>query len=127
MYLVDTCVFIDDLRGGAAARQWLGENRRKCSLSYIVYGELLQGAKSSKHSQDIEDIVAMHEVIWSSREIEELGLSVLKQRSRWGLSLLDALIAATAMENDLTLVTHNVKHFKGIEGLKVTPPPYLEE
>jgi predicted nucleic acid-binding protein len=32
---------------------------------------------------------------------------------------MDLLIASTAMANDLTLVTHNVKHFEVIAGLRV--------
>lgn len=35
-----------------------------------------------------------------------------------GISPEDLLIAATAVENGLTLVTANQRHFRGIEGLK---------
>jgi len=40
-----------------------------------------------------------------------------------GLLLADALIAATCLENDLTLVTYNVKDFHFIQGLKWLKPP----
>ncbi len=36
-----------------------------------------------------------------------------------GLQLGDALIAATALEHGLPLLTANVKHFKSVEGLRV--------
>ncbi len=36
-----------------------------------------------------------------------------------GLQLGDALIAATSLEHDWTLLTANFKHFASIEGLKV--------
>jgi len=36
--------------------------------------------------------------------------------------LPDALIAATALENDLTVVTYNVDDFKFIDGLKWQKP-----
>lgn len=36
-----------------------------------------------------------------------------------GISPEDLLIAATAVENGLTLVTANQRHFRGIEGLKI--------
>lgn len=39
-----------------------------------------------------------------------------------GLLLADALIAATALENDLTVVTYNVDDFKFIAGLKYSKP-----
>lgn len=44
----------------------------------------------------------------------------LKQNQK--MSLGDAIIAATALENDLTLATANIKDFKHIEGLKLINP-----
>jgi predicted nucleic acid-binding protein len=40
-----------------------------------------------------------------------------------GLLLPDALIAATTLENDLTIVTYNVDDFKFISDLKWLKPP----
>jgi predicted nucleic acid-binding protein len=36
-----------------------------------------------------------------------------------GMRLADALIAATAIELDATLITANVKHFSVVEGLRI--------
>jgi predicted nucleic acid-binding protein len=36
--------------------------------------------------------------------------------------LPDALIAATALEHRLTLVTRNVRDFEGVKGLRLRPP-----
>lgn len=36
-----------------------------------------------------------------------------------GLQLADALIAATALEHDLILLTGNAKHFTALEALKM--------
>lgn len=38
------------------------------------------------------------------------------------ISVMDAIIAATALEHDLMLVTQNVDDFKGIEGLQIVNP-----
>jgi predicted nucleic acid-binding protein len=35
-----------------------------------------------------------------------------------GLQVADALIAATALEHDFTLLTANIKHFSPIEALR---------
>ena len=39
-----------------------------------------------------------------------------------GLIMADALIAATALEHDLTLYTRNTRHFRMIPGLKINQP-----
>ncbi len=36
-----------------------------------------------------------------------------------GASPVDLMIAAVALEHDLTLVTHNVKHFAAVPGLRI--------
>ncbi len=46
--------------------------------------------------------------------IDELALSR-------GLRLADALIGATALELQATLLTANVKHFAAVEGLEIEP------
>jgi predicted nucleic acid-binding protein len=44
----------------------------------------------------------------------------VRRRSR--ISAMDAIIAATALEHALTLVTQNVDDFKGVEGLRIVNP-----
>jgi predicted nucleic acid-binding protein len=39
----------------------------------------------------------------------------------------DALIAATAMANDLPVYTCNPRDFEGIDGLRVEPVPHPDE
>jgi predicted nucleic acid-binding protein len=43
-----------------------------------------------------------------------------------GIGLPDALIAATVLEADHTLVSGNVRHFIFIEGLRVIQPPHRQ-
>lgn len=43
-------------------------------------------------------------------------------RRETGLHVPDALIAATALEHDLELVTRNVRDFRKVEGLRVRVP-----
>ena len=46
--------------------------------------------------------------------------AILRQRRR--MSLGDAIIVATALEHDLTLVTHNVRDFRWISELSLVDP-----
>lgn len=43
-------------------------------------------------------------------------------RRQTALALPDALIAATALEHDLPLLTRNRRHFERIDGLRVRSP-----
>jgi toxin FitB len=50
---------------------------------------------------------------------EKIALKAIQLRQRKPISLGDAIIAATALTYDLTLLTENVKDYAGIKGLKV--------
>ena len=53
---------------------------------------------------------------------EEIANLAIKHKQIRNVSLGDSIIAATALVNDLTLVTANTKDFKWIEGLKLLNP-----
>ncbi len=50
-------------------------------------------------------------------------LSVELKRAGRGISESDAWIAATALRHDLSLVTHNRRHFEAVPGLKIISAP----
>jgi len=57
------------------------------------------------------------------RELDdEIVDKTIEVRKKYKLKLPDAIIAATAMINNLILVTHNKKDFKEIRGLKIIDP-----
>ena len=59
------------------------------------------------------------ERIFLTKEIEKQTILI---RKSYKIKLPDAIIAATAMVYNLTLVTHNVDDFKKIQGLKTLHP-----
>lgn len=91
-------------------------------LSVQTYLELLQNAQNKKQHQQTKDFLkTFHFTILPFTEnighracvyIEEYALSN-------GLRAGDAIIAATATESNLTLITSNGKHFKSIKDLKL--------
>ena len=93
-------------------------------ISVQTYMEFLQGADSGTQLLTVKDFMArldFHILPFTENighraciYIEEYALSA-------GMRPTDAIIAATAVENNLTLVSGNHKHFKPIRELKLKP------
>jgi hypothetical protein len=119
--IFDTDIFIWTQRGSRKAARKIQESDIRY-LSVQSYMELLQGAKNKQQHEYIKmflldfnfQILPFTENIGhrAAIYIEEYALS---SSIRAG----DAIIAATAVEHDLQLVTSNVKHFKDIKKLRL--------
>ena len=119
MILFDTDIFIWIQRGHEGAAELVdGADGR--FLSIQTYMELLQCASNKKQQKDVRGflsdfnftILPLTEKIGhrASIYVEEYSLG-------HGIRAGDALIAATATENNLTLASSNGKHFKPIQDL----------
>jgi predicted nucleic acid-binding protein len=73
----------------------------------------------SKIEQDLIDFVACS-IIHSMDEA--IVNKTIEVRSLYKIKLPDAVIAATALQNELVLVSRNTKDFKNIQGLEVINP-----
>ena len=119
--LFDTDVFIWAQRGNVKAATSI-EREPIRFLSVQTYLELLQGARNTAEQRTTKQFLAdLHFTLLPLTEaighramvyIEEYGLTS-------GIRAGDALIAATATENNLTLISGNGKHFKPIHGLRL--------
>jgi predicted nucleic acid-binding protein len=91
---------------------------KNIALSVVTAGELLFGALNKKETQtikkDIEHLILMNINDLISQKFIELMLKYTKSH---GLAVPDALIAATAIVNNVKLYTLNVKDFKFIDDL----------
>lgn len=118
--LVDTTVFIDAFRKDVGAKTFLSRVFPPLFCSVITQAELIQGARNNSEKKDIGELLRTIGVLPLTSSISEMMLFLVDKYSlSHGLQIPDALIAATAMENKLTLVTANVKHFSFIKGLKL--------
>ena len=123
IYLLDTCICIALLRKNPSVIQRLREvGTHNCKISDITLAELYFGAFKSgkeKHFNDVSEISKLFKnfPIQYMRKYGEIRWELERQ----GLHIgdMDMFIAATAIEEDLILVTDNVKHFSRIPGLKV--------
>lgn len=118
-YLLDTSVLIAHLRGTSGANLDL-ELRQDCVVSYVTVGELLQGVKNTAEQKQAINVYSLFEIDWGSTSVSQTSHWLLKEYAlSHGLGVIDALIAATALERDLLVVTLDKKHFACIDGLRV--------
>ncbi len=119
--IFDTDIFIWTERGNEKAAKLMEKSEEKF-LSIQTYMELLQCAKNKTQHKHVKDFLSSFGFIVlpltenighrASIYVEEYTLS---SSIRSG----DAIIAATAVENNMILSSSNVKHFKMIKELKL--------
>ncbi len=117
-YLVDTTILIDHLRGNIKAKQFIEEQQPY--VSTITIAELVQGARDKNELKSVRQLCgSLHEVS-IDKKVSKRGIALLFDlHLSCGLMFLDALIAATALENNLLLITGNIKHFNKIDSLQL--------
>jgi len=124
-YLVDTNLVVDVTRGSAKAADYLDSLADAWSISMITCLELLAGARTQRETSDLDLVLSGYRVIPPNEEIARRAYYLMKTYARsHGLHTLDALIAATALEDGLTLATKNRKHFQMISELSLEAPNY---
>jgi predicted nucleic acid-binding protein len=111
--LVDSDVLVDHLRGH---RRFVA-GRDEVHVSTISRAELVAG-RSTDEARIRLLLTAMTEIPVDAAIAERAGRIRRASRAR----LPGALIAATAIEHGLTLVTRNVRDFEAIRGLRVRAP-----
>ncbi len=111
--LVDTDVFVDHLRGHRA----FSTDGDRIHYSVITRSELFAGRETQE--DPVRVLLAPFTEVAVDRAIAERGGRL---RREFAIALPDALVAATALERDLTLMTRNGKDFEAVPGLSVRSP-----
>jgi hypothetical protein len=111
--LVDSDVLVDHLRG----HRRFAAGSDQVHVSVITRAELFSG-RSAEERRIRRLLEPMTTLPVETAIAERAG----RLRRSGGVRLPDALIAATALQHRLTLVTRNAHDFEGIRGLKLRPP-----
>lgn len=117
-YLVDTNVIIDFFKGNLPeSSQLVLANliNNKIKISVISKIELLGFPNASK-----KEIALLNEFCEEAKiyQLDDAVISATIQlRQKHKIRLPDSIIAATALTNNLQLITHNLSDFKGIPNL----------
>ena len=124
-YLVDTDVLIDVSRNNEAAIDFLDQLDDSWSMSIITALELIVGARNKNEVTQIDQLIAAYSAIPLTAEIVNSSYGLLRQFAKsHGLRVFHSLISATALAENLTLVTKNKKHSQMISTLKLRIPAY---
>ena len=126
--LIDSDVLVWLTRGhaGAAARL---RQVNPWRISAVTYIELAQGCRDKAELERLKKGLAQHgtQILAVTEAASTHAMQLIDQHTlSSGLQLGDALIAATALEYQLPLLTGNTKHFSPIAGLtieKFAPTP----
>ena len=117
----DTNVFFEIFKGNREIKEFVEgfEN----SIDTTVYVECLQGSKGNREKQIIKKYLSHFTIFYHTPVISKRTIDLIERYSNSrGLLLPDAQIAAVCLENDLTLITHNIDDFKFIVGLRLLKP-----
>ncbi|WP_290623449.1 MULTISPECIES: type II toxin-antitoxin system VapC family toxin [unclassified Archaeoglobus] len=124
MYLVDTDIIIDVLRGFEGSKEFLLKIAQEgIAISTITVAEIISGKES-------RDAVTREKILRFLRNFEivpltmEISVVAGEIRRDYRIGIADAVIAATALNYGMTVVTGNVKHFERVKGLKLLKPDY---
>lgn len=109
--LFDTDAFVDHLRGAHKLPQVSG------SYSVITRAELFAGHE--KDEPAVRALLDLHTELAVDSAIAERAGRIRRESD---VRMPDALVAATALEHDLDLVTRNRRDFERIRGLRLRSP-----
>jgi predicted nucleic acid-binding protein len=118
-YLVDTDVFIWYLRGNDNAYKLIHSLNDFC-ISSVTYMELVQGMRNKDELRALQKTLKQWNVktIFVSEEISAKALFYVEEYFlSHSMALADALIASTATQYGMKLITANDKHYKIIKEL----------
>ncbi|MCK6421058.1 MAG: type II toxin-antitoxin system VapC family toxin [Aquabacterium sp.] len=119
--LVDTDVLIWHLRGYPRATQRLDE-LGALTLSAVSYLELLQGMRNKTELVAVKKMLERRSatLLPVTQSITQQAIELMEALTlSHGLQMGDALIAATALDHGLPVLTANVKHFAAVPGLAI--------
>ncbi len=122
-YLLDSNIIIYFLEGILTPKSYELVTKAiatKPIVSIVSKIEVLAWSSDRGNNQAIKDFVTASELLWLSNPIADETISIRKNHKK--VKLPDAIIAATAIVHNLTLITRNEKDFKSISGLRWINP-----
>ncbi|CAN5120850.1 type II toxin-antitoxin system VapC family toxin [soil metagenome] len=121
-YLIDSNVIINYLAGNISVSKvdlLKSIVNAKPQISVISQIEVLSRDSTEAYTALIEGFLSECHVRTLSSEVVQLTIAI---RRKYKLKTPDAIIAATAIHYNSTLITSNIRDFDNIKGLKLLNP-----
>lgn len=122
--LLDTDVIVDVLRRHEPAVRALSMllESHQLHICILTEMEIVSGCRNKQEASQAAQLMERFELIVPDATTMRTALDLLREyRFTFGISIPDAIIAATALGLDCPLVTRNLKHYRDIEALKLQP------
>ncbi len=130
-YLVDSNIVIDHLAAVPSSSALLEQLALEgIAISIVTYMEAFQGVEQSPNPRSAREkfhafltgVLILPFSFAVAERCARLRKTLKTQNKRVNSRALDLIIAATALEYDLTLVTENIKDFEDIPDLTLSQP-----
>jgi predicted nucleic acid-binding protein len=120
--IVDTDIIIDYLKGVKPARELFKSKDIVIYCSILSKKELLSKVGlSDSERKKIMNLISRLKVLKIDNDINQKYMLLINRYGERQSSIVDYLIAATAWAKNLPLLTRNIKHFKKIKEIKLSP------
>lgn len=125
--IIDTDILSFYFKGEERVVMRFGEYLKEfdqVNISILTYYEIIAGLKFKKAGrqlQDFEGFINDNNIINISEESAKISGDIYADLRLRGITIgtSDILIAGIAIENGLTLITNNEKHYESIQGLNI--------
>ena len=124
MILCDTNILIEFYKDNPSVKTVLqNAGLSNLAVSVITVGELYYGARNKRELKQIRKHLSLLSQFPVTVDVSQVFIALLEQYAlSHGLTIPDALIAATGIANDLPLYTFNLKDFRYIPELTLYEP-----
>lgn len=131
MKLLDTSALVEIDRGGNREKIRKLDEEGRHAISQVSVTEMFQGVEYQyqKNTEEYRQAMEQVEKLLSRFKVLKIDRAVslktakirseLREKGKTVNDLHDTYIAATAIQNGLTLLTKNSKHFKPVKGLEL--------
>jgi len=120
--LLDTNVLVYHVAGDPAATKFLDETiaGRSFCLSILSVIEFLGWhGHTDKEFVECKELIELATILTVSKEVADKAIELRRSKR---IKLADAVIASTALVNNITLITRNIRDFKRIRDLQIINP-----